>query len=112
MGVAGLAFAGKILFTAVTLGSGFRGGEVTPLFVIGATLGASISSLAGLSGTSVALFAALGMLAVFSGAARTPWAGVVMAVELFGWSLLGPAILVCALSSWVVRDHGIYVEKS
>jgi H+/Cl- antiporter ClcA len=112
VGVAGLAFAGKIIFTAVTLGSGFRGGEVTPLFVIGATLGASIASLAGLSGTSVALFAALGMLAVFSGAARTPWAGVVMAVELFGWSLLGPAILVCALSSWVVRDHGIYVEKS
>lgn len=111
VGVGSLAFVGKILFTAVTLGSGFRGGEVTPLFVIGATLGASIASLADLSMTSVAMFAALGMLAVFAGAARTPWACIVMTVELFGWHLAVPAIVVCALSQWVVRDHGIYVEN-
>lgn len=111
VGVGSLAFVGKILFTAVTLGSGFRGGEVTPLFVIGATLGASIASLADLSMTSVAMFAALGMLAVFAGAARTPWACIVMTVELFGWHLAVPAIVVCAISQWVVRDHGIYVEN-
>ena len=111
VGVVGFAFIAKILFTAITLGSGFRGGEVTPLFVIGATLGASIATLADLSPTSVATFAALGMIAVFAGAAGTAWACIVMAVELFGWPLLLPAFVVSMMSQWVVRNHGIYVEK-
>jgi H+/Cl- antiporter ClcA len=108
VGVAGLAFVGKMIFTAVTLGSGFRGGEVTPLLVIGATLGASVGELLG---APVATFAALGMLAVFAGAARTPAACVVMGIELFGWSVALPATLVCIIAHQVVRNHGIYVEK-
>lgn len=85
----------KLLFTAVTLASGFKGGEVTPLFFIGATLG---SVLAGWLGAPVPALAALGFVAVFAGAARTPLAGVVMGVELFGpaWTLAFAAACCCA----------------
>lgn len=71
----------KILFTAVTLGAGFKGGEVTPLFFIGATLG---NALAPLLSAPVDLFAGLGFVAVFASAANTPLAGVVLGLELFG----------------------------
>jgi H+/Cl- antiporter ClcA len=71
----------KLLFTAVTLASGFKGGEVTPLFFIGATLG---HTLAALLGAPVDLFAGLGFIAVFAGATNTPLACTVMGIELFG----------------------------
>ncbi len=71
----------KIVFTAVTLGSGFKGGEVTPLFFIGAALG---NTMAHLLGAPVELFAALGFVAVFAGATNTPLACTVMGIELFG----------------------------
>ncbi|MCE9590115.1 MAG: voltage-gated chloride channel family protein [Planctomycetes bacterium] len=71
----------KLLFTAITLGAGFKGGEVTPLFFIGATLG---NTLAWLFHAPVDLFAALGFTAVFAGATNTPLASTIMAVELFG----------------------------
>lgn len=71
----------KTLFTAVTLGSGFKGGEVTPLFFIGSTLGHALGVL---MQEPVALFAALGFIAVFAGAANTPLACTVMGIELFG----------------------------
>jgi H+/Cl- antiporter ClcA len=75
------SWAWKLLFTAVTVGSGFKGGEVTPLFFIGATLG---HALAVLGGVPIDLFAGLGFIAVFAGAANTPLACTVMGVELFG----------------------------
>jgi len=59
----------KLLFTAITLGSGFKGGEVTPLFFIGAALG---NVLAGVLNAPVDLFAALGFVALFTGASNTP----------------------------------------
>jgi H+/Cl- antiporter ClcA len=71
----------KLLFTAVTVGSGFKGGEVTPLFFIGATLG---HAFAGLGGLPIDLFAGLGFIAVFAGAANTPLACTLMGIELFG----------------------------
>lgn len=70
----------KILFTAVTLGSGFKGGEVTPLFFVGAALG---NVLARLLGAPVDLFAGLGFVAVFAGATNTPLACTIMGLELF-----------------------------
>jgi H+/Cl- antiporter ClcA len=79
--VSPLVFLLKTLFTAITLGTGFQGGEVTPLFVIGATLG---SALAGLLHASVPLLAAIGFVSVFSGAAKTPLACFIMGIELFG----------------------------
>ncbi|MGO4697020.1 voltage-gated chloride channel family protein [Paenibacillus sp. 2TAB26] len=79
--VSPFVFLLKTLFTAITLGTGFQGGEVTPLFVIGATLG---SALAGLLHVSVPLLAAIGFISVFSGAAKTPIACFIMGIELFG----------------------------
>ncbi len=71
----------KLLLTVITLSTGFKGGEVTPLFFIGAALG---NTLATLSGAPVDLFAALGFIAVFAGATNTPLACTMMGVELFG----------------------------
>lgn len=71
----------KLLLTAITLSTGFKGGEVTPLFFIGATLG---NTLATLGGAPVDLFAGLGFIAVFAGATNTPLACTFMGVELFG----------------------------
>ncbi len=70
----------KILFTAVTISSGFKGGEVTPLFFIGASLGNVFGQLLG---APVDLMAGLGFVAVFAGATNTPLACTIMAVELF-----------------------------
>ena len=75
------SWAWKILFTVVTLASGFKGGEVTPLFFIGAALG---NALGGLMGAPLDLMAALGFVAVFAGAANTPLACTLMGIELFG----------------------------
>ncbi len=80
-GATAFSWAWKILFTAVTLGSGFKGGEVTPLFFIGAALG---NAMAHLLGAPVELFAALGFVAVFAGATNTPLACTIMGIELFG----------------------------
>lgn len=74
-------FLGKIIFTAFTLSAGFKGGEVTPLFFIGATLGSFLSVFIPLP---LSLLAAMGFVAVFAGATHTPIACVVMGLELFG----------------------------
>ncbi|MET5020032.1 chloride channel protein, partial [Burkholderia pseudomallei] len=74
-------FAGTVAFTVVTLASGFKGGDVTPLFYIGATLGNALSSLLALPAP---VLAGLGFVAVFAGAANTPNASTIMAIELFG----------------------------
>jgi H+/Cl- antiporter ClcA len=99
------AFLLKMVFTAVTLGSGFVGGEVTPLFVIGATLGASASKLLGVD---QALLASVGFVAVFAAASNTPLACVLMGVELFrGGGVM--YLLVGCLVAYLVSGHrGIY----
>jgi len=74
-------FALKMIFTIVTLASGFKGGEVTPLFFIGAALGNALSFFIPLP---MALLAGMGFVAVFAGATNTPLACSVMAIELFG----------------------------
>lgn len=75
------AWAWKLLFTVVTLSAGFKGGEVTPLFFIGAALG---NTLALVLGAPVDLFAALGFVAIFAGATNTPLASILLGMELFG----------------------------
>ena len=75
------AWAWKLLFTIITLSAGFKGGEVTPLFFIGAALG---NSLALALGAPVDLFAALGFVAIFAGATNTPLASTFLGMELFG----------------------------
>ncbi len=102
------AFALKLLFTAVTLGSGFQGGEVTPLFVIGATLGAT---LGGLLGVPPDLLAAVGFVAVFAAATNTPLACTIMGVELFGVGALPYLALGCVIAYVCSSHRGIYTTQ-
>ncbi len=95
----------KILFTSFTLGAGFKGGEVTPLFFVGATLGSALSVIIPLP---IALLAGMGFVAVFSGATHTPVACTIMGIELFGIEssvFIGVACLVAYFASGTV---GIY----
>ncbi|MBV8618162.1 MAG: voltage-gated chloride channel family protein [Curvibacter sp.] len=98
-------FAGKMAFTVVSLGSGFKGGEVTPLFYIGATLG---NALAPLLQLPFPLLAGLGFVAVFAGAANTPLASTFMAMELFGADIGVYALLACTASYLFSGHTGIY----
>lgn len=97
----GSVFALKLIFTAVTLGFGFYGGEVTPLMVIGSTLGAALAPVLGLP---IALGAALGYVAVLAGAANIPLTCTIMAVEFFGGHALVPAALACVVA-YVFSSH-------
>ncbi|MEZ5203285.1 MAG: chloride channel protein [Acidimicrobiales bacterium] len=107
-GVIGIAFAWKLLFTSVTLGAGFQGGEVTPLFVIGATLGVTVGRALGVP---VELMAAAGFVGVFAGAANVPIACTVMGAELFGPSAVPLFAVACAASWACSHPHGIYGER-
>ena len=98
-------FAAKLALTVASLGSGFKGGEVTPLFYIGATLG---NALAPLLQMPVGLMAAVGFVAVFAGAANTPLACSVMAMELFGVEVGAFAALACAVSYLFSGRASIY----
>lgn len=100
------SWAWKLIFTVVTLASGFKGGEVTPLFFIGASLG---HALALLFGAPVDLFAGLGLIAVFSGATKTPLACTLMGIELFGAHYVVYFALACWLAQRCSGAATIYV---
>jgi H+/Cl- antiporter ClcA len=103
--LASAAFLLKIVFTALTLGAGFLGGEVTPLFFVGATLG---NLLARVLALPLALSAGVGLAAVFAAASNTPLALSIMAVELLGANALPHVVIVCALSYLVTGHRSIY----
>ncbi|WP_017260298.1 voltage-gated chloride channel family protein [Pedobacter arcticus] len=98
----------KTIFTTVTLGTGFKGGEVTPLFYIGATLG---NTLATLMDAPVSLFAALGFIAVFAGATNTPLACTFMGVELFGGEYVLFFAIACFTAYFFSGHSGIYSSQ-
>ena len=101
-------FALKLLFTVVTLGFGFYGGEVTPLFVIGSTLGAWLATLFGLD---IALVASIGYVAVFAGAANVPLTCTLIAVELFGGHIAVAAAIACVVSYVFSTNGSIYTAQ-
>lgn len=101
-------FALKLLFTAVTLGAGFLGGEVTPLFFVGATLG---SALGRCLGVPIEMGAAVGLAAVFAAASNTPIALVLMVTELVGAQVLPHALVVCTVAYVLVGHRSIYVSQ-
>lgn len=107
-GVVPFAFLLKLVFTAVTLGSGFLGGEVTPLFVIGSTLG---FSLGGLFAVDPTVMASIGFVAVFAGASNTPLACALMALELFGGGSALYIVLACVMAYLASGHRGIYVTQ-
>ncbi len=102
------AFALKLLFTAVTLGAGFLGGEVTPLFFVGAALG---NVLARVLDLPLALGAVVGMAAVFAAASNAPLALSIMAVELLGGAVFPHATIVCALAYVMTGHRSIYPSQ-
>lgn len=99
------SFGLKILLTALTLSSGFKGGEVTPLFFIGATLGSALSMALPLP---IDLLAAMGFVAVFAGAANAPLACIVMAMELFGPTCGIYVTVACVVAFFVSGYDSIY----
>jgi len=99
------AFAAKLVFTAVTLSAGFLGGEVTPLFFIGATLGATLGRVMGIP---IELAAGVGLAGVFAAAANTPIALSIMAVELLGPSVMPHVVIVCVVAYLITGHRGIY----
>jgi H+/Cl- antiporter ClcA len=102
------AFALKLLFTAVTLSCGFVGGEVTPLFFVGATLGSVAARLLGLP---IELGAGVGIAAVFGAASNAPISLSIMAVELLGGNAF-PHVFIVALIAYLLSGHrGIYPSQ-
>lgn len=101
-------WAVKLALTVFTLAAGFQGGEVTPLFSIGASLGAV---LAGLLGLPVPLVAALGYAAVFGGATNTLIAPVLIGGEVFGFANLPAFAIVCSAAYLFNLNRSIYAQK-
>lgn len=95
----------KLAFTVLTLAGGFQGGEVTPLFSIGAALGIWLAPLAGVSAP---VAAAAGYCAVFGAASRTLLAPALIGAEVFGWDFLPLALLCCAAARLCSGGASIY----
>ena len=96
----------KLLFTAIALGTGFVGGEVAPLLVIGSTLGGAIAP--GLHVPSP-LLATTGSAATFAAAASVMLTGVVLTVEQFGWNTLVPALIIAVAARLAAGKPGLYI---
>ncbi len=106
--IAPAGFLWKMVFTAITLGSGGSGGVLTPIFVIGATAGRAISGALSLDPR---LAAVLGMVGLLSGAANTPLAATAMATELFGAAVGVPAAAVAVVSFLVAGHRSVYPSQ-
>lgn len=102
------AFLWKILLTALTLGAGYKGGEIVPSFFVGATFGCVIGPWIGLP----ASFAAgTGMAALFCGVTNCPIASVILCAELFGAEGIAYYTLACAVSYMLSGYYGLYSEQ-
>ena len=106
--VVGYTFIIKLILTSITLSTGFQGGEVTPLFVIGATLG---SFLAPIINLPISFLAGLGMIAVFCGGTKTPLASFAMGLELFGGGNIKYIFITCVISYVFAGKSGIYSSQ-
>lgn len=102
------SFAAKLAFTVITLAAGFLGGEVTPLFFIGAALG---NALAGPLGLPLALAAGVGMAAMFAAASNTPLALSVMAVEILGVGVFPHVVIVSVIAYLMTGHRSIYPSQ-
>ena len=102
------AFALKLLFTAITLGAGFRGGEIVPSFVLGATFGCLVAPVLGISGSFAA---AVGMIAVFCGVTNCPITSIILSVEMFGPKGLIFFAVAVATSYMLSGYYGLYMGQ-
>ncbi len=102
------AFILKIIFTAITLGAGFKGGEIVPSFFVGATFGAVIGPLLGLSGS---FSASLGLIALFCGVTNCPMTSFVLSTEMFGNHGSIYFMLIIAISYMLSGYSGLYTKQ-
>ena len=102
------AFLLKILFTALTLEAGFKGGEIVPTFFIGATFGCTFAPLVGLDPSFAA---ALGMTALFCGVTNCPIASMLLSFELFGGQGLVLFALCCSMSYMLSGHFSLYTAQ-
>lgn len=101
------AFALKLVFTALTLGAGFKGGEIVPVFFIGATFG---NVMGGLLGLPPSFGAALGMVSVFCGVTNCPLTSLILSFELFGTQGIALYAVACAVS-YMMSGYYVYSEQ-
>jgi chloride channel protein, CIC family len=103
------AFLWKILTTSITLGAGGSGGIITPIFFIGTATGNLFAHLFGKLNS--AAYSAIGMVALLAGAANTPIAASVMAIEMFGGNIAPYAALACVVSFLMVGHRSVYPSQ-
>lgn len=101
-------FLMKMLFTAITLAAGFKGGEIVPTFCIGATFGCVVGGLLGLD---AGLCAALGLVGLFCCATNSPFASIVLSIEMFGGTNLHLFALVCVICFVLSGQSGLYSSQ-
>ena len=104
-----MAFFWKIIFTAITLGVGFKGGEIVPSFCIGATFGCLFGTLVGLPPS---LCAAVGMVAVFCGVTNSPITSLIIGFEMFGFDSMKYLLIGVAISYMLSGYSGLYSEQT
>lgn len=102
------AFLWKIVFTAITIGAGYKGGEIVPTFFIGATFGCVIAKLIGLD---AGFGAALGMVAMFCGVLNCPIASIILSIELFGSQGIILFAVTAAISYMLSGYYGLYSSQ-
>jgi H+/Cl- antiporter ClcA len=102
------SFLLKMLFTAVTLAAGFKGGEIVPTFCIGATFGCA---LGGLLGLDAGICGALGLIGLFCCATNSPLASIVLSVEMFGGTNLHLFAFVCVICFVLSGNSGLYASQ-
>ena len=102
------AFALKMLFTVLTMTTGYKGGEIVPIFFTGATFGCAVAPLLGLA---PGLGAALGMVALFCGCTNSPLASICLAIEVFGGQCVSLFALACAVSYMLSSYFSLYREQ-
>lgn len=99
------AFILKIIFTAITIAAGFKGGEIVPTFFIGSTFGCVAGSLLGLN---PGFGAAIGFVALFCGVVNCPLASIMLALEIFGADSILVFALACGVSFMMSGYYGLY----
>lgn len=102
------AFILKILFTVITLGCGFKGGEIVPTFFVGATLGCTVAPLIGMD---PGFGAALGLVGVFCGATNAPLASIMLSIELFGTQGLPFFAVICSICFMLSGYFSLYKSQ-
>lgn len=98
----------KILFTAITIGAGFKGGEIVPTMFIGSTFGCAIAPLLGLEPQ---FGAAVGLIALFCGVVNCPIASIFLSVEMFGTEGLLLFAFACGVSYMLSGYYGLYSSQ-